>query len=223
MKIKENSKIVLLGKSHYAISIILDMLPDNVKEVTIVSNIDESDNDSIAVPYKNEKVSDTVILAEEFKPETSDQYILASIGRSRKKIYDFFANNFQLNLQNFVQLIDPSAVIGYGVTHGLGLHVSPLSVIAPFASLKDFVVINRNVSIGHHTKIENFVTINPGVNIAGNCHIGANAIIGIGSTVIDGIIIGENTIVGAGSLVTKDLPSGVIAYGNPAKIIRENV
>ena len=222
MKIKENSRVVLLGKSHYALSIILDMLPDFVNKVIIVPNIDDEENDSRSVPYKNEKIIDTVMFPEDFKPSDADKYFLASIGRSRRKIFKFFIDEFQLNPQNFPGLIAPSAVVGYGVLMGLGLHISPLSVIAPFSSLGDLVVINRNVSIGHHTKIENFATINPGVNIAGNCHIGANVIIGIGSTVIDGITIAENTIIGAGSLVTKDMPSGVVAYGNPAKIIREN-
>jgi acetyltransferase-like isoleucine patch superfamily enzyme len=37
---------------------------------------------------------------------------------------------------------------------------------------------------------------------------------------MDRIEIGENTVVGSSSLVTKNLPDDVLAYGNPAKIIR---
>ena len=44
------------------------------------------------------------------------------------------------------------------------------------------------------------------------CSIGANA------TIMPGITIGENAIVGAGSVITKDVPKGVIVFGNPAKI-----
>ncbi len=33
--------------------------------------------------------------------------------------------------------------------------------------------------------------------------------------------MGENTVVGAGSIVTKSLPAGVVAYGNPARVVRE--
>lgn len=43
----------------------------------------------------------------------------------------------------------------------------------------------------------------------------------MGSNIINDINIGDNTIVGAGSLVTKTLPSNVMAYGVPAKIIKE--
>jgi acetyltransferase-like isoleucine patch superfamily enzyme len=46
------------------------------------------------------------------------------------------------------------------------------------------------------------------------CWIGANVII------LPGVIIGENTVIGAGSVVTKSIPAGVLAAGNPAKILK---
>jgi len=45
--------------------------------------------------------------------------------------------------------------------------------------------------------------------------------LGAGALVCPGVTIGENTVVGAGSVVTRDLPAGVVAYGNPARVIRE--
>lgn len=45
--------------------------------------------------------------------------------------------------------------------------------------------------------------------------------LGAGAIVLPGVSIGENTVVGAGALVTKDLPAGVVAYGNPARVVRE--
>lgn len=53
------------------------------------------------------------------------------------------------------------------------------------------------------------------VRIGRNCWIGAGAII------VPGITIGDNVVVGAGSVVTKDLPSNVIAVGNPCRVLRE--
>ncbi|MFE5737016.1 sugar O-acetyltransferase [Streptomyces celluloflavus] len=50
--------------------------------------------------------------------------------------------------------------------------------------------------------------------------IGDNVWLGGGVIVCPGVTIGENTVVGAGSVVTKDLPPGVLAVGNPAQIIR---
>ncbi len=56
---------------------------------------------------------------------------------------------------------------------------------------------------------------NAAVRIGKNCWIGAGALI------MPGITIGDNVVIGAGSVVTKDLPSNVIAVGNPCHILRE--
>lgn len=52
-------------------------------------------------------------------------------------------------------------------------------------------------------------------------HIGNNVWIGAGATVLPGVTIGDNSVIGAGSVVTKDIPSGVVAVGNPCRVIRE--
>ena len=36
------------------------------------------------------------------------------------------------------------------------------------------------------------------------------------------VTIGDNVVIGAGSIVTKDIPSNMVAYGNPCRVIREN-
>lgn len=51
-------------------------------------------------------------------------------------------------------------------------------------------------------------------------HIGKNCWIGAGVIILPGINIGDNVVVGAGSVVTKDIPSNVVAFGNPCKVIR---
>lgn len=51
--------------------------------------------------------------------------------------------------------------------------------------------------------------------------IGDNVWLGGGVIVCPGVTIGADTVVGAGSVVTRDLPSGVIAVGSPARVIRE--
>lgn len=52
-------------------------------------------------------------------------------------------------------------------------------------------------------------------------HIGKNVWFGGDVKVLAGVTIGDNTIIGTGSIVTKDIPSNVIAAGNPCKVIRE--
>ena len=55
---------------------------------------------------------------------------------------------------------------------------------------------------------------NAAVRIGRNCWIGAGVVI------VPGITIGDNVVIGAGSVVTKDIPDGVLAYGNPCRVIR---
>lgn len=53
------------------------------------------------------------------------------------------------------------------------------------------------------------ITIKDGVWLGANC------------TIVGGVTIGEGSIIGAGSVVTKDIPAGVIAVGNPCRVVRE--
>ena len=52
-------------------------------------------------------------------------------------------------------------------------------------------------------------------------HIGKNCWLGAGVIVMPGVTIGDNTVIGAGSIVTKDIPSNVVAVGNPCRVLRE--
>ena len=52
-------------------------------------------------------------------------------------------------------------------------------------------------------------------------HIGKNCWLGAGVIVLPGITIGDGSVIGAGSIVTKDIPAGVVAVGNPCRVLRE--
>lgn len=49
--------------------------------------------------------------------------------------------------------------------------------------------------------------------------IGNNVFIGWGSIILPGVTIGNDVVIGAGSVVTKDVPTGTVAAGNPARVI----
>ena len=59
-----------------------------------------------------------------------------------------------------------------------------------------------------------------GLESARPIHIGQSVWICGGAIVLPGVTIGDGSVVGAGSVVTRDLPAGVLAVGNPARIIR---
>ena len=60
-----------------------------------------------------------------------------------------------------------------------------------------------------------------GAELASPITIGDNVWIGGGAIVLPGVSIGDNVTIGAGSVVTRDVPSNVIAAGNPCRVIRE--
>lgn len=70
-------------------------------------------------------------------------------------------------------------------------------------------------TVGHPIKpdMRRYMYTSP-VVIGDNCWIGANV------TICPGVTIGENTVIGAGSVVTKDIPSNVVAFGNPCRVVK---
>jgi acetyltransferase-like isoleucine patch superfamily enzyme len=52
-------------------------------------------------------------------------------------------------------------------------------------------------------------------------HLKKGCLIGMGAIILPGVTIGEGAIIGAGSLVTKNIPEWTIAYGCPAKVVKQ--
>lgn len=61
---------------------------------------------------------------------------------------------------------------------------------------------------------------NKGLEYAYPVTVGDNVWFGASVTVLPGVKIGSNTVIGAGSLVNRDIPSGVVAVGNPCRVLR---
>ena len=62
---------------------------------------------------------------------------------------------------------------------------------------------------------------NRGLEIAHPIEIGDDVWIGADVKVLSGVSIGRGSVIGAGSLITRSIPEGVIAFGNPCRVIRE--
>jgi len=60
-----------------------------------------------------------------------------------------------------------------------------------------------------------------GLEYARPIRVGNNVWIGAGVSVLPGVSIGDGCVIGAGSVVTRDIPEGCLAYGNPCKVVRK--
>lgn len=214
----------VLGRSNYTLAIICDALSciyNRNFRLTIVSNIPDEENESLAFPFLTDNVEVDYLFITGWQPLPTDQYIIGIMGNARKKVTDFFVQEKKLDKKQFINLIHPSSIIPPTTRCGNGILIGPSVTLAPFVQLGDFVHINRNVSVGHHTSLSSFARINAGCTISGLGHIGEGVIIGPGCIILDKIAIGDHSIIGAASLVNKNIPPKVVAYGSPAKIIRE--
>jgi sugar O-acyltransferase (sialic acid O-acetyltransferase NeuD family) len=207
------TNILILGKGDAVITMILDNLFSNeiYGDITIYNNMSLPILKEIEHPYFKIDIREEVNLNDYEKfilgvyDSKHKMKIVETLKPDIKKCESLFFNDFSISLTSKV---------------GDGCMVDSKVSIAAHTTIGNFVSINRHVSIGHHTIIEDFVSINPGCNIAGNVKIGKGTTIGMGTNVLNTVEIGENTIIGAGSNVTRNIPSNVIAYGNPCKIIK---
>ena len=119
-------------------------------------------------------------------------------------------------------LIHPSAIISQDASIGQGAIIMPGTIINSGTRIGSNIILNTAASVDHECLIGDGVHIGPGARLSGLVTVGTATWVGIGSTIRESVHIGNNVLVGAGSLVLKDIPDGVVAYGTPAKIIREN-
>jgi acetyltransferase EpsM len=117
--------------------------------------------------------------------------------------------------------IHPSAIVALDAQLGAGTVLAAGSVVGTGARLGENVIVNTAASVDHECEIQDGAHIAPGVRLGGRVRVGCGAWIGIGAVVRDHTSIGEQTIIGAGAVVVNDMPARVVAYGVPARVMRE--
>ncbi|MBR6250349.1 MAG: sugar O-acetyltransferase [Bacteroidales bacterium] len=88
-------------------------------------------------------------------------------------------------------------------------------------TIGDDCFIGPNVSIYTACHSTNPIERNTRQEWAKPVTIGNNVWIGGSVTILPGVTIGDNVTIGAGSVVVKDIPSNVVAVGNPARVIKK--
>jgi acetyltransferase-like isoleucine patch superfamily enzyme len=132
--------------------------------------------------------------------------------------------------------IGPGLETGHGVVVRedceIGAHVNiwSNSVVDYGCRIGNRVKIHSNCYIAQFTLLDDDAFLAPGVTIANDLypgdersaklmtgpHIGAGAQIGVNVTILPFVRIGAGAMIGSGSVVTRNIPPGVVAYGNPA-------
>lgn len=117
-------------------------------------------------------------------------------------------------------VVDPSAVIDSSSPVGRGTTVMPGVVVHPDATVGQGVILNTGCVVEHDCVVGQGVHLSPRATLCGGVSVGPQSWIGAGAVVLPGVSVGARVIVGAGAVVLRDLPDGVTAVGNPARIIK---
>ncbi|MFH1867390.1 MAG: acyltransferase [Candidatus Omnitrophota bacterium] len=144
-------------------------------------------------------------------------------------------------------LVSKTAKIGQGTKVWAFAQIGDNARIGKNCVIGNGAYLDRNIVIGNNVKIHNKALLYRGLVIEDNCFIGPGvcftndksprhdkirdltgiswrlkkgASVGANATILPDVNIGRGAVIGAGSVVTKDIPDGAIACGNPARIIK---
>ncbi len=153
----------------------------------------------------------------------------------RNRVEDYWfeitARNSALPLLDYRGIparIEPGAVIRDRVKIGKNCVIMMGAVINVGAEIGEETMIDMNAVIGGRAIIGKRVHVGAGAVIAGVIEppsatpvvIEDGVLIGANAVVLEGVRIGKGSVVGAGAVVIKDVPSGVVVAGVPAKIVK---
>lgn len=122
-------------------------------------------------------------------------------------------------------LIEPPFYCDYGcnIRVGRGFYANHNCVILDAAPVQigDSVFIGPNCVLTTAAHAMAALERKQGLELARPITIGSGVWLGANVSVLPGVTIGDNVVIGAGSVVNRDIPPGVVAAGNPCRVIRQ--
>lgn len=188
-----------------------------------------SGNGDVTVLTAGASVDDGVLIGYHSGRSASSGVKIGPHARLRSGTVVYAGSTFGERLQT-----GHNVVIREQVQIGNDVSIWSNSVVDYGCVIGDRVKIHSNCYIAQYTELEDDVFLAPGVTIANDLYPGNEASaeamagplvrqgaqIGVNVTLLPYVTIGRGAIIGAGSVVTRDVPDGMIAYGNPAVAVR---
>lgn len=168
--------------------------------------------------FVDDKGTPGSILSEDI-PDGAEVVIAIGDNFAREKVFGQLQSSAKHLI--FPVVRHASSVLSYQAKCGDGTMLCASSAVIIGAQLGRFCIVNTGASVDHDCVLGDFVHIAPGTHLCGTVSVGNRTLIGVGSSVRPGIKIGADTVIGAGSVVVSDIPSGVLAHGNPCRVVKE--
>jgi len=201
-----------LGREVYVLSM---QINNNQKQWSRIVFIDDAD---LGESIDGIEIFSFENFCTEFK--TNEAKICIAIGEPvvRANLY----KKAKTHAYQMASLVHPSVFIPTSTRIGEGSIIFVGSFISCNVVIGENVLIQAHVNVGHDCIVDNDSVISGLVNIAGNCKIDHQTYIGLSACIKENTRIGANTIIGMGSVVVKDIPDNIVAFGNPAKQMKNN-
>ncbi len=211
-------RIVLVGSGQHANVVLYNIKEQGKYEVACIL---DADRKKIGRNVQGIEVVDDYSDLDKIKQKYKTNKFFVGFGdmKYRKVVY----NQFVENGWEAVNIIHPDAVVSKTAKIGKGVLIEAGCLITPSPVIGHNVVVNTGSQINHDNIIEDHVYIASGVVLSGGIKIGENTLLDDGVIVTLGKSVGCDCIIGAGAVVTKDMPNCIVAYGNPARIVRDNL
>jgi len=119
-------------------------------------------------------------------------------------------------------LVDPSARLSPSARLGRGCIVGHHAFVSSDTVLEDNVMLEINTIVGHDIVIGAHAVVSSCPVVGGAAQIGTRTFIGMNCTIKEKTRIGSDAIIGMQSAVFNDVPDGMVALGNPCRVLRKN-
>jgi sugar O-acyltransferase (sialic acid O-acetyltransferase NeuD family) len=147
-------------------------------------------------------------------PEKETYFV---VGIGNPKIREMIASRLEAHGWIPATLIHPSVSIGSQSRIGAGTVMRPGVKIGTNVEIGRHVHLNTSGTIGHDVVMRDFVSVNPAATVSGEVTIGARSLVGAGAVILQGLMVGDDVTVAASACVTKNVVTGALVKGIPAR------
>jgi sugar O-acyltransferase (sialic acid O-acetyltransferase NeuD family) len=149
-----------------------------------------------------------------FDPSKYHMMVAVADSYERKKIVEKLPEN-----TIYFTFIHPTAItITNDVNVGEGSFIGPYSIITTNVTIGKHAILNRGIQIGHDSKIGDYFSAMPGAIVSGNVNISEKVYLGTNSSIREKITVCSNVKIGSNAAVVKNIITGGIYVGVPAKL-----
>lgn len=202
-------RVLVIGSGGHA-KVVLDILEGQYEIVGLID--DRRRGDALGYPILGGNDRVKILYAQD---RFDEAFVAIGDNWTRYRVRCFFP---EIPLAT---AIHPNATVSRSACIASGTVVMAQAVVNPSCRIEEGAIVNTASSLDHDSTMGRYSSLAPGVRTGGNCTIGEFSAIGIGAVLKHGLCIGDHVVIGASSTVLHDIPPLSVAYGTPARVIRQ--